>query len=56
VVVGIVAVSHNVDYNDKLKKGVVRSHVAWMWEREMHGKIEGKPVGMRPLWKPMHKG
>jgi hypothetical protein len=40
--VGIVAVYHNVFYNDKLKKGVVRI-------RNAQKDPKGKPVGMRPL-------
>jgi hypothetical protein len=38
-----------VYYNDKLKKGVMRM-------RNAQKDPDGKPVGMIPLQRPMHKG
>jgi hypothetical protein len=49
-----------MDYNDKLKNGIVRKpssiDVSDVRMRNAQKDPEGKPVGMRPLWGPMHEG
>jgi hypothetical protein len=46
-----------VYYNNKLKKGVVRKPCGMdVRIRNTQKDPKGKPAGIRPLWRPMHKG
>jgi hypothetical protein len=57
MVLGIVAVYCIMCWNDKLKKDDVSKlcskHVRM---RSADEDPDSKPEGMRPLWRPMHKG
>jgi hypothetical protein len=45
-----------VYYNDKLKKDVVRKPSSMnVRMRNAQKDAEDKPVGIRPLWRPMHE-
>jgi hypothetical protein len=44
-----------VYYNDKLKKGVRKLCNMDVRMRNAQNDAEDKPVGMRPLWRPMHE-
>jgi hypothetical protein len=55
--VGIVAVYNNVYYNYNLKKADVRKSCSMdVRMRNAQKDPEGKPAGIRPLWRHMHKG
>jgi hypothetical protein len=46
-----------VYYNDKLNKGIMRKPCSMdVRMKNAQKDPEDKPVGIRPLWRPMHKG